>query len=161
MFVQSDVKDKLSILTRYSQGTAHEHYQTVQGMVQYEVTNGITTVKGKPPSGCRTLLRLHRALAFIVRFLEDVHDADQRQTLGSIASKAYHGTLAKHHTWVIRKGVSLAVYTLPTREQLLDKLMCETVDVALVQIQDVISAIQPVYEIVQEIYTTNDILNLP
>lgn len=38
------------------------------------------------------------------------------------ASKAYEQALAPYHGWAIRKAVSVGMYVLPTKEQLLKKL---------------------------------------
>ena len=51
---------------------------------------------GKPlPNGCRTLLRLHRALAFISAFLNEMRTAPDDASSASIASNAYSATLAR------------------------------------------------------------------
>ncbi len=52
------------------------NFISVQSMVNYEVTNNLTTSHvnhGRTPSGSRTLLRLHRALEFILSFMREIH----------------------------------------------------------------------------------------
>ncbi len=52
------------------------NFISVQSMVNYEVTNNLTRCKvleGRVPSGSRTLLRLHRALEFILSFMREIH----------------------------------------------------------------------------------------
>jgi hypothetical protein len=39
----------------------------------------------------------------------------------SICQEAYNKTLAEHHTWVIRKAAGVAMYAMPTKENLLIK----------------------------------------
>ena len=51
-----------------------EHYSTIDGMLKYETDSGLadsghSPSGGKLPSGARTLLRLHRALEFVILFL--------------------------------------------------------------------------------------------
>ncbi|KHN19198.1 hypothetical protein glysoja_050370 [Glycine soja] len=43
-------------------------------------------------------------------------------SLRNPASKAYEQVFAPHHGWAIRKAVSVGMYVLPTKEQLLKKL---------------------------------------
>lgn len=55
-FVSSDVHSKLSSLRQHLSSEAGEHYKTVEGMVQYEVANGITVnpknpAKNRPVQG--------------------------------------------------------------------------------------------------------------
>jgi hypothetical protein len=45
-------------------------------MIKYEVEYGLTTFKGRVPSGSRTLLRLQRALEFILRFIDEMGRSD-------------------------------------------------------------------------------------
>ncbi len=160
-FVQSDVKSKLEILSHYRQGSSKDHYGTVQSMIQYEVSNNITRGKKKPPSACRTFLRLHRALLFIVRFLDGVCEAEAGQRLGGIAGTAYTDTLAHHHTWLIRKAVGLAVHTLPTRDVLLQRMGYCSADTATTTLKEMTRHMHQVYDTVQEQYSQNDILDLP
>ena len=55
-FVSNDVISKLAILREKE---VHSNYRSVQCMITHEVNNSLTTTKN---NGCRTLLRLHRAL---------------------------------------------------------------------------------------------------
>merc|ERR1712215_435966 len=66
-WVGSDVYAKITTLEKYLAGDNKEHYQTIKSMIDYEVKNDlIKTKKRDDPSGSRTLLRLHRALEFIL-----------------------------------------------------------------------------------------------
>jgi len=80
-------------------------------MIKYEIESGRVLTKdtslfiqpGKPlPNGCRTLLRLHRALAFISAFLSEMRLASDDASSASIAWNAYSVTLAKFHSWPVR-----------------------------------------------------------
>jgi len=160
--VTADVKDKIGILKTHRQSNAGPNYRTVQSMVDFEVANKITTVKGKPPSGSRTLLRLHRALEFIMLLFEKIQNAPLDEKLQPATSEAYNNTLYKHHTWIIRKGVGLAFHMMPTKRQLLERMNgTKTQEEYLKQMDQVMSASKPVYDTVQQIYKENCILELP
>ncbi|ELU09811.1 hypothetical protein CAPTEDRAFT_28209, partial [Capitella teleta] len=118
-FVASDVNEKLKILRAFRQSDHKSHYETVESMVQYETDSKVIK---DPGNGCRTLLRLHRALLFIMRLFEDTAKAETHDKMSHIARTAYTDTLAHHHTWLVRKAVGLAVYTLPSRSGLLHKM---------------------------------------
>lgn len=60
------MSDKIAILKKYRVGAESEKYSSIDSMVEFE--SGDYTNK----IGSRTLLRLHRALDFIVRFLEGI-----------------------------------------------------------------------------------------
>lgn len=81
-------------------------------MIDYEVQSGRTKTRdtplhmksGKPlPNGCRTLLRLHRALAFIALFLNQMRKAPDDASSASIAWHAYSATLGHFHSWPVRQ----------------------------------------------------------
>lgn len=40
-----------------------------------------------------------------------------------VCREAYEQTLAKYHTFIVKKGAKLAMYAMPTRGQLLKKVM--------------------------------------
>jgi hypothetical protein len=80
-------------------------------MISYEVKSGRLKTKdtslfiepGKPlPNGSRTLLRLHRALAFIAAFLSKMRTAPDDASSAKIAWNAYLATLARFHSWPVR-----------------------------------------------------------
>ena len=72
-------------------------------MVTYEVTSGIADSGRRNPSGCRTLLRLQRALEFILQFMGEIAHSDNDAKVSTLASKVYHDTLGKHHPWLTRR----------------------------------------------------------
>ena len=133
-------------------------------MVNYEITNNLTNARvnnGKTPSGSRTLLRLHRALEFILGFMREMHTLKQNEGMRRIASDAYKSTLSKYHPRLIRQGVGLALYTLPTTGQLVERIGAESTEDFLRTINQVIESGQPVYDAVQKVYEEHDLLNLP
>ena len=161
-FVLKDVKDKIGILEHYLQNKENKQfYSTIQSMIQYETSENKTIVKAYPPSGARTLLRLHRALAFIIAFLQNLIKLEKDTKLANIAWECYNNTLSKHHTWIIRKGVGIAVYTLPTRDQLLAQMGQENNKEIKELVQDIINKLQHIYDTVETLYTKYDLHNLP
>ncbi|CAG0918174.1 unnamed protein product [Notodromas monacha] len=159
-FVASDVRDKCDILKKYL--TEVEHYSSVEGMIEYEMAEDLITADAT--NGCRTLLRLHRAMPFVARFLERVHAAGENDALKKHGKEAYDQTLAQYHPWLIRKAVGLAVYSLPTRKNLLNIIAGETSErheyVAGVA-PTVVSRLDAVFEKVQVLYSEKSLLDLP
>ena len=160
-FVSSDVTSKLAILEHHRHSEQGKQYQTISSMTTYEVSNNLTRVKSKPPSGSRTLLRLHRALNFIIKFLQGLKTVKLNDGLSSLSGEVYNVTLANYHTWIIRKTVGLALYTLPTRKQLMERMHFSCEETAVEQVDELIKHLEPIYNDVQMIYKDNDILNLP
>ena len=58
-FVSTDVAAKISIL-KSKMECDPEHYRSVKTMIAHEMETSLTVAD--PQNGCRTLLRLHRAL---------------------------------------------------------------------------------------------------
>ena len=105
-----DLAFKLVILKEH-QRLDPVHYRSIQSMIDYEIESGRVLNKdtaffiqpGKPlPNGCRTLLRLHRALSFISAFLSEMRSAPDDASSASIAWNAYSLTMAKFHSWPVR-----------------------------------------------------------
>jgi len=45
--------------------------------------------------------------------------------LKEIASGAYHKSMAPFHTWLVKKMVGVALYTLPSSKSFLNKIDCQ------------------------------------
>jgi hypothetical protein len=67
-------------------------------MVTFESAAGLTAhrLNGKVPNGYRTLLRLHRALHFILEFMRRLSVSSDGASVGAIAAEVYYETLVKH-----------------------------------------------------------------
>ncbi len=78
-----------------------------------------------------------------------------------IAAHAYNKTLSRYHPWLVRKGVSLALYTLPTAGQLVTRIGAESKEEVIRTIDNVVQAGQPVYDSVQKVYEEHNLLDLP
>lgn len=105
-----DLTNKLLVLKEH-QRLDPINYRSIQSMISYEVESGRVKTRdtpmflptGKPlPNGCRTLLRLHRALAFISSFLTEMRTAPDDASSASIAWNAYSTTMARFHSWPVR-----------------------------------------------------------
>lgn len=71
-------------------------------MVSYEINSGAIK-HSNPPSGSRTLLRLHRALEFVSMFFHRLAVVDFKEKMTSLAQDCYEQTLSKHHGFLVRK----------------------------------------------------------
>lgn len=148
-FVGSDVKSKIDLLEDLSNSSDGQHFTSVKKMIKYEMEENLLKKKDYV-SGSRTLLRLHRGLGkstsrirarifvfqfvhtvlcynlnfadFIKLFLKLVGDLSDTDGTSAAGHEAYTATLAKHHPWLVRKGATVAMYALPTRQDLLIKV---------------------------------------
>lgn len=121
-FIVHDVTEKTQILGQHLKTPAKDNYEKIESMLDYEQKNDLLLDPAKQPAhhlanGARTLLRLHRALLFVVKLIDGVKNSDENDRMAPLAKTAYDSTLGHFHPWLIRKGVHLAVYTLPYRKQ--------------------------------------------
>jgi len=160
-FVASDVKNKIEILEQLRQGENGEHFLTLKKMIKYESENGLLS-KSDYTSGSRTLLRLHRGLDFIKLFLQKVGDLrDEDKTCG-VCQDAYNSTLANFHPWIVRKGAIVAMYALPTRGGLLQKVCGpDEAQHAVDILPKMLQVTGDAYDRTQRCYTENDLHGLP
>lgn len=63
---------------------------------------------------------------FILEFLRQLGDLSEADNTSASCQDAYNKTLAKHHSWLIRKAAIVAMYTMPTREMLFKKVLLES-----------------------------------
>ncbi|RZF37044.1 hypothetical protein LSTR_LSTR017255, partial [Laodelphax striatellus] len=120
-FVGSEIKSKMEILVSLKKADENNYFKTMKSMVEYEMKNNLLSDKNYI-SGSRTLLRLHRGLDFLRQFLERVGNLENHESTNNVGQEVYAATLAKYHSWLVRKGASMAMYVLPTREVLLQKV---------------------------------------
>lgn len=122
-FVSKDLRLKMDILYEFLNKQEFAiHFETVKKMIEYEKKNDLLLKKGYT-SGSRTLLRLHRGLDFIRVFLKNVSELEDTANTSGVCRAAYDQTLSHHHTFIIRSGARLAMHTMPTREELLKKVI--------------------------------------
>ena len=166
-FVTSDVHSKMATLRHHLASDVGDHYTTVERMIQYEVSNGITVgsgISGGQPSGSRTLLRLHRALEFLILLFSELaqSSADSTESFSALVGRAYGATLANHHPWVVRSAVYVALYAVPSRRSLVRRLDPDGSEERIVdQLKVAVVAMRPVYDRVQALFSDSDLLQLP
>lgn len=160
-FVILEIQEKITILRQYRQHPVRgPHFLTVQSMVQYEMDHKLT-VQSNKPSGARTFLRLHWALQFISALVRKIKDMDRKSKFSDEVSEVYDRTLAQHHPWLMRKAVHLAVYALPDRPELLMKLHMKDTPAEMAQVEALITELEAIYDISQDLYAKNRLLDLP
>jgi hypothetical protein len=59
---------------------------------------------------------------FIKLFLQKVSELQDEDKTCGVCQEAYNSTLANFHPWIIRKGATVAMYALPSRGGLLQKV---------------------------------------
>jgi hypothetical protein len=161
-YINSDINEKVGILQYYRNGEIKEFYRTVKSMMEYEISKNFS-VSSEHPSGSRTLLRLHRALAFASLFMKRLAEAGLGDKSSTIAYDSYNETLAEFHPWLIRKGVGVATYTLGTCGSLLQRCGSdlENVEETKKILAEVSLAMDDVYKMSDSLYTQFDLHGLP
>lgn len=62
---------------------------------------------------------------FIKLFLQKVSELQDEDKTCGVCQEAYSSTLANYHPWIVRKGATVAMYALPSRGGLLQKVCVE------------------------------------
>eukprot|EP00051_Salpingoeca_urceolata_P005375 m.72743 g.72743 ORF g.72743 m.72743 type:complete len:208 (-) comp14271_c0_seq1:328-951(-) len=160
-FVTRDVSDKMNILQTHLDQHGESH-ATLQGAVMHEVKAGTTNVKGPPKSASRTLLRLNRALGFISEFLHQVLDSDESAAPSHLAGNAYDKTLSKHHAFMVRQSVRVALYAMPSRPDLLHKLVGSDAlnEADHASLSSVVATLQGVHDTLDALFTKQSLNSL-
>ncbi|CAF0983200.1 unnamed protein product [Adineta steineri] len=162
-FVKDDVIDKLGILQAFvdtdrKKGTSH--YDTIQHAIDYETEQNI--IKTNPDNNfTRTLLRLHRALIFIVQLLQGLNDRPLSESTSTIASTCYKATLYNHHGFMVRGTVKVGFHMLPSRKELDDAIFHGHKTELLEQYMTFVKIIKQIYDTVEAYYAEKNYLQLP
>jgi len=161
-FVASDVTSKLEILQNFRDGNNGQKFETIESMILFEKNENLLE-NPKYVSASRTLLRLHRAMKFIFLFLEEVCRFKMDDGLTKACQNAYNATLAEHHPWIIQKAAIMAMYALPNKEGLFNriKLPHETEEYYSQVVSKSVEAMKEVFFRAQKLYEEHDLLNLP
>lgn len=158
-FVSSDVRAKIDILADFRKKENSDSFKSFKQMIEYEKSAGLlddTTYV----SGSRTLLRLHRGLEFVHEFLLRVGDLEECDKTSSCCKTAYNDTLAKHHTWLIRKGAVVAMYAMPTKGELLKRIGLSQ-SRASEMLPDMLKATKIVHNRTESLYSLFELHQLP
>ena len=70
-------------------------------------------VKGKD-SGTKTLLLLHRSMAFILEFITGLKNSNSKTRSVDVAQQAFDKTMAQYYSWLVNKMASVAFNALPS-----------------------------------------------
>ncbi|XP_028308114.1 ceramide-1-phosphate transfer protein [Gouania willdenowi] len=163
-FISKDAVNKIQILVALMAGDSGSHYSTVQLMVEYELQNHLVdlTKRGNhPESGCRTLLRLHRALRWLQLFLESLRTSTEDSKTSTMCSEAYNVSLSQYHPWVVRKAAGMAFCMLPGRQEFFAALNVGSTEQAVAVLGEALPLISEVYQVTEELYAQRNLLDLP
>ncbi|XP_020637961.3 ceramide-1-phosphate transfer protein [Pogona vitticeps] len=163
-FISKDAVAKIQIMENFRSGEQKENYITLQSMVGYELSNSLvdfTQPYSRPTSGCRTILRLHRALHWLQLFLEGLRTSDADSRTSVLCTDSYNASLANYHPWIIHKAASMAFYTLPTRDAFLKNMNVGTNEEAVAMLGEALPHISQVYEVTERLYAQHKLLDLP
>lgn len=167
-FVSADVVDKVGILENFRKSEAAGDYETIEKMMKYEKSQGLINYDEPPSSkvpasGSRTLLRLHRALKFLLLFLEKIAKNEDNGKVSVMGYNAYHASpMANYHPWIVRKAVGIAVYMLPDREKFI-KQLCQNLSTEELTdlMADTSVAMDSVFEYTQALYSKYELMEIP
>jgi len=166
-WVSTDVDNKIEVLRQHRKGEHATEYENVQDMIAFEVKSNLIKPKARDSStGARNLLRLHRALEYIIAFLKGVPALDTDEKCCPLSQEAYKKTLMKHHAWVVQKAAVLAMHMLPFKRGLLEKVSgkefgSEEYKAAENMLPLGVKVMEEVYAKTNEVYVQYDLLNLP
>lgn len=147
-------------------GTSHHTgaYHSVHSMIWLELNRGLVDFRHQTDSGCRTLLRLHRALLWLKLFLQKLAEMPVTGRLRSpsdLCREAYQNTLSKHHTWFVRRAAELAFIALPERGFFFRLVCVQNQEELSVALNKVVRALGEVYDRTQKALDENGMLDLP
>nr|XP_057941618.1 ceramide-1-phosphate transfer protein isoform X2 [Doryrhamphus excisus]XP_057941619.1 ceramide-1-phosphate transfer protein isoform X2 [Doryrhamphus excisus] len=163
-FISKDATNKIQILVNFLNGETFSHYMTVQSMVQYELDNGLVDLDKRgnhPESGCRTLLRLHRALRWLELFLERLRTSTEDSKTSAMCAEAYNESLALYHPWLVRKAAGMAFCVLPGRPTFFEVMNVGPPEQVVAMLGEAVPLISQVHQVTEELYAKNNLLNLP
>lgn len=163
-FVSKDAVSKIQIMENYLGGEQRERYRTLQSMVEYELSSNLVDLNKRgshPESGCRTILRLHRALRWLQLFLEKLRTSTEDSKTSTLCAEAYNDSLANHHPWLIRKTANVAFMVLPNRNTFFEVLNVGTSEEVVDMLGEAMPYVSNVYDFTQELYSQHNLLELP
>ncbi|XP_061659760.1 glycolipid transfer protein domain-containing protein 2 [Syngnathoides biaculeatus] len=139
-------------------------YHSVRSMIRTELKRGSVDFRRQTDSGCRTLLRLHRALLWLKLFLDKLAEIPAAGRLGSpseLCREAYEVTLANHHSWLVRRAAEVAFLAMPERGFFFRLLCVQSQEELSAVLGPVVRAIGVVYDRTQKALEDNGMLDLP
>uniref|UniRef100_A0A8D9AR23 Ceramide-1-phosphate transfer protein n=1 Tax=Cacopsylla melanoneura TaxID=428564 RepID=A0A8D9AR23_9HEMI len=160
-FIGAEIESKINVLKSYQCGDYKDHFRTMKEMIQYEQSANLLD-NSDYVSGCRTLLRLHRGLDFFRLFLDGISHLKPDESTYQVGQEVYDATLGLYHSWYIRMGAGVAMYTLPTKCVLFETVTGKgRVEEALEFLPSVIEVANQIYNRIQSCLAENQLLDLP
>lgn len=174
--ISQEIETKTSIIRKLAQkeeekrnqqvqdSASHGAYVSVYSMIVSELERGLVNFDRLTESGCRTLLRLHRALLWLQLFLQSLAEEKREMMVRSpseLCREAYQLTLAQHHSWWVKKAAELAFMAMPDRQFFYKMLCVRTQAEAAALLNRVVKSIQKVYDRTQVALEEHDMLALP
>lgn len=141
-----------------------ESYHSVRSMIWAELDHGLVNFHQSTDSGCRTLLRLHRALLWVQLFLQKLAEtpvAGRLRSPSELCREAYQNTLAIHHNWLVRRAAELAFIAMPERVFFFRLVCVQNQEELSTVLSRVVQAIGVVYDRTQTALEENGMLDLP
>lgn len=139
-------------------------YYSVRSMIQMELDRGLVDFDHQTDSGCRTLLRLHRALLWLKLFLEKLAETPEAGRLRSpseLCREAYQSTLANYHTWFVRRAAEFAFIAMPERSFFFRLVCVQNQEELGTVLNRVVQALAEVYDRTQTALEEHGMLDLP
>lgn len=172
--ISQEIESKTSIIRKLAKeeqeernqqvSPAHGAYVSVRSMIVSELERGFVNFDQLTESGCRTLLRLHRALLWLQLFLHNLAEEKREMMVRSpsqLCQEAYRLTLAQHHSWWVKKAAELAFVAMPDRQFFYNLMCVKTQAEAAALLNRVVKAIQEVYDRTQVALEEHNMLALP
>ncbi|KAK3866485.1 hypothetical protein Pcinc_027983 [Petrolisthes cinctipes] len=160
-FVATDVSAKVELLEKLLAGSSGKHYINIQSMVKYEMDNNLLTTN----LGCRTLLRLHRALDLIRGFIDELFTtSEDENSFSRRVSRLYRNTLGNFQSKVLVKTFTGVLLLLPRRQVLIDRVTrgdAKVEDELRKKHPAAVEAVSLMYQATQDLYRDNKLLDLP
>lgn len=152
--------------TKQSSEASHtiSPYHSVRSMIEEELKQGVVDFHHQTDSGCRTLLRLHRALLWLKLFLEKLGETPVTGRLRSpsdLCREAYQSTLAQHHTWFVRRAAEVAFIAMPERGFFFRLVCVQNQEELSMVLSRVVQATGEIYDRTQKALEEYGMLDLP
>ncbi|XP_025032253.1 ceramide-1-phosphate transfer protein isoform X2 [Python bivittatus] len=164
--ISQETQSKITIMQQHQDGHHGLHYRTVQSMVNFELASGLvgfqTLPATQPPSGCRTLLRLHRALKWLELFLHKLGTSQKDDKPYQMCLDTYREALAPYHSWWVQHAAALAFLAMPSRQELYRIIFTrQEKQAAQAIVLTTVESLGRVYNVTQDVYSAHGMLELP
>ncbi|XP_072991629.1 ACD11 homolog protein [Typha latifolia] len=131
---------------------ASKTYQTLNNILEDDVKHDTVRNKG---SHSRNLRRVRLGLD-LIRALFEQFLSTEEDSLKEAASIAYGQVCAPFHNWAIRTAVGAGMYTLPTKDQLIERLN-ETHHSVQKEMRRYIDASSPIIHYIDNLFLSRNI----